>query len=112
VPDRWPLYARIRNVGFVRSPVGCRGGIARRPRRADHRPRIASRWNYTQITGTLGCQDWYTACTTTCGELDRALKIAAGIDTAAYIEVVTDTYAAAKLAISFKSQYRDQCLCR
>jgi indolepyruvate decarboxylase len=34
----------------------------------------------------------------TCAELDQAMKIASGGDTAAYIEVITDTYATPLLA--------------
>ncbi|MGA7054188.1 MAG: hypothetical protein WBZ37_23540 [Mycobacterium sp.] len=35
----------------------------------------------------------------TCGEFDQALRQAAQADTAAYIQVVTDTYAASPLAM-------------
>jgi indolepyruvate decarboxylase len=59
---------------------------------------IAS-WNYVEIPHALGCQDWYTARATTCGELDKAMTVAAQADTGVYIEVVTDTYAAPKLAM-------------
>jgi indolepyruvate decarboxylase len=59
---------------------------------------IAS-WNYAEIPHALGCNDWYTARATTCGELDNAMTVAAQSDTGAYIEVVTDTYAASKLVM-------------
>lgn len=59
---------------------------------------IAS-WNYAEIPHALGCEDWYTARATTCGELDNATSVAAQADTGVYIEVVTDTYAASKLAM-------------
>jgi indolepyruvate decarboxylase len=55
-------------------------------------------WNYADIPRALGCLDWYTARVTTCAELDHAMKIAGSGDTAAYIEVITDTYAAPLLA--------------
>jgi indolepyruvate decarboxylase len=55
-------------------------------------------WNYADIPRALGCVDWYTARVTTCAELDHAMKIAGSGDTAAYIEVITDTYAAPLLA--------------
>ena len=54
---------------------------------------IAS-WNYAEIPHALGCNDWYTARATTCSELDNAMTVAAQADAGAYIEVVTDTYAA------------------
>jgi indolepyruvate decarboxylase len=38
---------------------------------------------------------------TTCGELDEAIKTAEARGTGAYIEVVTDKYAAAPLAQKF-----------
>jgi indolepyruvate decarboxylase len=60
---------------------------------------IAS-WRYTELPHALGCDDWFTARVTTCGELDHALKQASQGDTAAYIEVVTDTYAAPPMAVS------------
>ncbi|HEX3962720.1 MAG TPA: thiamine pyrophosphate-binding protein [Trebonia sp.] len=56
-------------------------------------------WNYTALPHALGCNDWYTARVTNCGELDEALKSAEQGDKAAYIEVVTDTYAAPPLVM-------------
>jgi indolepyruvate decarboxylase len=56
-------------------------------------------WNYTDLPNALGAEDWYTARTTTCGELDQAMTMATEVETAAYIEVVTDTYAASRLAL-------------
>jgi TPP-dependent 2-oxoacid decarboxylase len=56
-------------------------------------------WNYAEIPHALGCDDWYTARATTCGELDNAMTVAAQADTGVYIEVVTDTYAASKLVM-------------
>jgi indolepyruvate decarboxylase len=50
---------------------------------------IAS-WNYAEIPHPLGCDDWYTARATTCGELDNAMTVAAQADTGVYIEVATD----------------------
>jgi indolepyruvate decarboxylase len=40
-----------------------------------------------------------TARVTTCGEFDKALKVAEDGNRAAYIEVVTDKYAASPLSI-------------
>jgi indolepyruvate decarboxylase len=55
-------------------------------------------WNYAALPHALGCNDWYTARVGNCGELDEAMKSAEQGDKAAYIEVVTDTYAAPPLA--------------
>jgi indolepyruvate decarboxylase len=49
-------------------------------------------WNYAELPPALGCQGWFTARVSSCGELDDALKTAERADVAAYIEVVTDTY--------------------
>ena len=53
-----------------------------------------AKWNYAQLPQALGCTDWFTARVVTCGELDAALTKAGQLNTAAYIEVVTGTYAA------------------
>jgi indolepyruvate decarboxylase len=55
-------------------------------------------WRYAELPRALGCDGWFTARVTTCAELDRALEQAAHLDTAAYIEVVTDAYEASPLA--------------
>ena len=60
---------------------------------------IAS-WRYAELPHALGCDDWFTARVTTCGELDQALQLAARGDRASYIEVVTDTYAAPPMAVT------------
>jgi indolepyruvate decarboxylase len=58
----------------------------------------------------LGCDDWFTARVTTCGEFDQALKAASTGGRAAYIEVVTDKYAASRLSVKLhenvKTLYR------
>ena len=54
-------------------------------------------WNYAELPHALGCQGWFTARVSTCGELDDALKTAEQADGAAYIEVVTDAYEAPPL---------------
>ena len=30
-------------------------------------------WNYQQLPAALGCENWFTARVTTCGELDQAI---------------------------------------
>ena len=51
-------------------------------------------WRYSEMPHALGCDGWFTARVTTCGEFDEASQAAEQEGTAAYIEVVTDTYAA------------------
>jgi indolepyruvate decarboxylase len=63
-------------------------------------------WRYTELPRALGCDGWFTARATTCGELDQALDTAANAATAAYIEVVTDTYAASPLALKLHESLR------
>ena len=56
-------------------------------------------WNYAELPHALGCDDWLTARVTTCDEFDLALPAAGKSNTGAYIEVVTDAYAASPLAM-------------
>jgi indolepyruvate decarboxylase len=69
-----------------------------------------AQWHYADLPKALGCDDWFTARVTTCEEFDRALEIASRGDRAAYIEVVTDKYAASPLSMrlheSVKTLYR------
>lgn len=55
-------------------------------------------WNYAELPRALGCDGWFTARVTTCGELDLALETASRATTGVYIELVTDPYAASPLA--------------
>jgi len=55
-------------------------------------------WRYHLLPQALGCEGWYTARVTNCGELDVAMAKAQSGDTGAYIEVVTDKYVAPPLA--------------
>ena len=67
-------------------------------------------WRYAELPHALGCDGWFTARVTTCGELDHAIEQTKHLDTASYIEVVTDAYEAsplaAKLGERLKSLYR------
>ena len=63
-------------------------------------------WRYTELPRALGCEGWFTARATTCGELDQALETAARGRSAAYIEVVTDAYAASPLALKLHESFR------
>ncbi|MBR0652075.1 alpha-keto acid decarboxylase family protein [Roseomonas terrae] len=56
-------------------------------------------WRYTELPHALGCDGWLTARVTTCAEFDAALEAAGRMDAGAYIEVVTDSYAASPLAV-------------
>jgi indolepyruvate decarboxylase len=56
-------------------------------------------WNYQQVPAALGCDHWFVARATTCGELDQAINRAEKGETGAYIEVVTDKDVAPALAL-------------
>jgi len=67
-------------------------------------------WRYAELPHALGCEGWFAARVSTCGEFDQALAEAGRADRAAYIEVVTDAYAASPLAMklheSLKTLYK------
>lgn len=89
-----PTVFVLNNSGYLIERLLCRN------------PAIAyndvASWRYSEIPRALGCDGWFTARVTTCGEFDQALKAAEEGSTAAYIEVVTDTYAAPPLAKKMK----------
>ncbi len=58
-----------------------------------------AQWRYSDLPRAFGNDDWLTARVTTCQEFDEALAAAGRAATGAYIEVVTDTYAASPLAV-------------
>jgi indolepyruvate decarboxylase len=55
-------------------------------------------WKYHRLPEALGCDGWLTARVTTCGELDDIITKAESRTNGAYIEVVTDRYAASALS--------------
>jgi indolepyruvate decarboxylase len=57
-----------------------------------------AQWQYSKLPEALGCEGWFSTRVTTCGELDQAIDKAETCGTGAYIEVVTDRYAASPLA--------------
>jgi indolepyruvate decarboxylase len=57
-----------------------------------------AKWDYAKLPRALGCEDWFAARVTTCAELDEAIRTAESCGTGAYIEVVTDRYAASPLS--------------
>jgi indolepyruvate decarboxylase len=69
-----------------------------------------AQWHYADLPKALGCDEWFTARVTTCGEFDQALKTASQGDRGVYIEVVTDKYAAPPVALklheSVKTRYQ------
>ena len=65
-----------------------------------------SQWNYAALPKALGCEGWYTARAATCGELDAALEAASNAPNGAYVEVVTDPYAASPLALKLHESFR------
>lgn len=58
-----------------------------------------AQWNYHLLPQALGCEGWYTARVTTCGEFDDALAKTQSCGTGAYIEVVTEKFVATPLAL-------------
>jgi indolepyruvate decarboxylase len=58
-----------------------------------------AQWHYADLPKALGCDDWFTARVTTCEEFDQSLEIASRGERAAYIEVVTDKYAASPMSV-------------
>ena len=63
-------------------------------------------WRYAELPRALGCDGWFTARVTTCGELDQALETAGRASAGAYVEVVTDAYAASPLALKLQESFR------
>jgi indolepyruvate decarboxylase len=63
-------------------------------------------WRYTELPHALGCDGWFTARATNCGELDQALGAAGKAGTGVYVEVVTDAYAASPLALKLHESFR------
>jgi indolepyruvate decarboxylase len=57
-----------------------------------------AKWHYSKLPEALGCDGWFIARVTTCGELDKAIKTAESCGTGVYIEVVTERYAAPPLS--------------
>lgn len=55
-------------------------------------------WRYADLPKAFGNEGWLTARVSTCSRLDEAMAMASQAGTGAYIEVVTDAYAASPLA--------------
>ncbi|MGW4098689.1 alpha-keto acid decarboxylase family protein [Mycobacterium sp. NPDC004974] len=89
-----PIIFVLNNSGYLSERLLCRD-------MATAYNDIAS-WNYAQLPRALGCEGWFTARVTTCGELDDALAAAERSDSASYIEVITDPYAAPPLYLKLR----------
>ena len=67
-------------------------------------------WRYSELPRALGCEGWFTARVTTCGEFDKALETATHAKSGVYIEIVTGAYEsspmAAKLGTSLKALHK------
>lgn len=85
-----PVVFVLNNSGFLIERLLCRDPAV------EYNDLAA--WNYALLPAALGCDDWFTARVTTCGELDDAMAAAEASGTGVYIEVVTDAYAASPLA--------------
>jgi indolepyruvate decarboxylase len=85
-----PIVFVINNNGYLIERLLCK------------EPSIAyndiAQWRYTELPHAFGCDDWLVRRATTNAELDAALRAASASKTGAYVEVVTDTYAASPLA--------------
>jgi indolepyruvate decarboxylase len=97
-----PIVFVLNNSGYLIERLLCKN--------PDSAYNDLAQWRYSELPRALGCEGWFTARVTTCGEFDKALKTAGEGNGAAYIEVVTDKYAASPLAVklheSIKTLYR------
>ena len=86
-----PIVFVLNNSGYLIERLLCKNPAA-------SYNDVAS-WRYAELPHALGCDGWFTARVATCGELDQALRAAEQGGSAAYIEVVTDAYAASPLSM-------------
>jgi indolepyruvate decarboxylase len=101
--DTKPVVFVLNNAGYLIERLLCK------------EPAIeyndVANWRYAELPKALGCDGWYTAKVTTCSELDHALAVVTLANIGAYIEVVTDAYAASSLALklhdSLRTLYKD-----
>jgi indolepyruvate decarboxylase len=66
-----------------------------------------AQWHYHLLPQALGCDGWFTARVTTCGELDAAMSKAESCGSGAYIEVVTDKYVAPPMAMKLHESIKE-----
>lgn len=93
-----PVILVLNNAGYLIERLLCK------------EPDIAyndiAAWRYAELPRAFGCEDWFTARVSTCGELDAALEAAGAAPAGAYVEVVTDAYAASPLALKLHESFR------
>ena len=86
-----PIIFVLNNSGYLIERLLCKD------------PEIAyndiAQWRYSELPYALGCDDWFTACVTTCSELDEAMEAVAQGNNGSYIEIVTDAYESSALAM-------------
>jgi indolepyruvate decarboxylase len=85
-----PVIFVLNNSGYLIERLLCKN--------PDFPYNDVAQWRYSEVPHALGCDGWFTARVTTCGEFDEALNAARRKDRAAYIEVVTEKYAASPLS--------------
>jgi len=84
-----PVIFVLNNYGYLTERLFCTDGSAPY--------NDVAQWNYAALPAALGCKGWLAAKAATCAELDQAMSRAETCGTGAYIEVITDTYAAPPL---------------
>ncbi|MBV8070815.1 MAG: alpha-keto acid decarboxylase family protein [Acidobacteriaceae bacterium] len=77
-----PIVFVLNNSGYLVERILCRN--------PEYVYNDLASWRYAELPHALGCDGWYTARVTTCGELDKAMEAAARGP--AYVEVVTGKY--------------------
>ena len=86
-----PTVFVLNNSGYLIERLLCRD------------PNIAyndlAQWHYSELPHALGCDGWFTARVTTCGELDQALMQAGQNSAGSYIEIVTDEFVSPPLPL-------------
>jgi indolepyruvate decarboxylase len=94
-----PIVIVLNNNGYLIERLLCKN------------PEIAyndvAQWRYTALPEALGCDGWFTARVTSCGQLDEALRTASASASAAYIEVVTGTYESSPLAAQLGKRMKE-----
>jgi indolepyruvate decarboxylase len=89
-----PIVFVLNNSGYLIERLLCKN--------PDSAYNDLASWHYSELPRALGCDGWFTARVATCGEFDQALKTAEQVNTGAYIEVVTDKYAASPLSMKLR----------
>src|SRR5580704_1054301 len=63
-----PILFVLNNLGYMIERLLCKD--------PDIEYNDLAQWHYADLPKALGCDDWFTARVTTCGEFDQALKTA------------------------------------